>query len=131
MYCAGLAVESMLRAYRWRRQLGFEVRHDLFRLFRESGLLGVDERGMRGRGVAEDQIQRYSLELLTAVNVVYALWSNNLRYASESRARAWLVSMGRYGTKRRDVLKTNALELLNAAQRIVDKGIFLWNSKKK
>src|SRR5262245_18567646 len=41
MYCSGLAVECILRAYRWRIEPSFEGRHDLDDLFKASGLLEI------------------------------------------------------------------------------------------
>jgi len=39
MYCAGLAVESMLRAFRWVENASFEGRHDLNDLLEASGIV--------------------------------------------------------------------------------------------
>lgn len=39
-YIAGLAVECLLRAYRYRRDPEFNARHDLFVLYKASGILG-------------------------------------------------------------------------------------------
>ncbi|MGH7192990.1 MAG: hypothetical protein ACREJM_05565 [Candidatus Saccharimonadales bacterium] len=37
MYCGGLAVESMLRAFRWAEDPSFEGRHDLSELLKQAG----------------------------------------------------------------------------------------------
>jgi len=39
MYCGGLAVESLLRAFRWTEDTSFEGRHDLSDLLKASRLL--------------------------------------------------------------------------------------------
>jgi HEPN domain-containing protein len=45
MYVSGLAVECMLRAFRWRKDRSFEGRHDLEDLLKSSKLLTIsDER---------------------------------------------------------------------------------------
>lgn len=44
MYCGGLAVECMLRAFRWSKDRSFEGRHDLEDLLKASDLLGLNER---------------------------------------------------------------------------------------
>jgi len=43
MYCGGLAVECLLRAFRWTQDPSFEGRHDLSELLRSSRLLRIDE----------------------------------------------------------------------------------------
>ena len=47
MYCAGLAVESLLRAFRWTEHTTFEGRHDLSDLLKASRLLRIDDEYMR------------------------------------------------------------------------------------
>jgi HEPN domain-containing protein len=47
MYCAGLAVECLLRAFRWRKDRSFEGRHDLEDLLKASELLQTSEDQMR------------------------------------------------------------------------------------
>ena len=43
MYCSGLAVECLLRAFRWKEDQSFEGRHDLNDLLKASGILRVNE----------------------------------------------------------------------------------------
>src|SRR2546423_5493409 len=47
MYCAGLAVESLLRAFRWTEDASFEGRHDLSELLKASRLLTIHEDHLR------------------------------------------------------------------------------------
>lgn len=131
MYCGGLAVECMLRAFRWRKDRSFEGRHDLEDLLKASDLLGLNERHMRDRGIAEEEILAYSLELRAAMNDVVILWHNNLRFASEASLKAFLRRIERLHGIKGDPLKKNALDLLNAAQTVVDRGVALWTSRKK
>jgi hypothetical protein len=128
MYCAGLAVECILRAYRWREDASFEGRHALLKLLKASGLLTVNDQVMREKRLSDDEIMRRSTELLAAVSDVATLWHNNLRFASEARLRTFLVSIKRHMGKKGDPCKANALDLVNAAQRIIDRGVLLWRS---
>lgn len=131
MYCGGLAVECILRAFRWRKDRSFEGRHDLEDLLKASALLRINEDYMRRRGVSEDEILDYVLSLRAAMNEVLALWHNNLRFASETSLRAFLHRIGRLQGIKGNPLKRSALDLLNAAQKVVDRGVALWTSRKK
>jgi hypothetical protein len=131
MYCGGLAVECILRAFRWDRDTSFEGRHDLADLLRASELLRIQEAHMRRKGVTEDEGLGYALALRAAMNEVVALWHNNLRFASEASLRAFLNRSDRLQGIKGDPLKKNALDLLNAAQTVVDRGVALWTSRKK
>lgn len=131
MYCAGLAVECMLRAFRWSKDASFEGRHDLKDLLKASNLLRLDEEHMRRQKVPDDAIAEYSMRLRAAMNEVVALWHNNLRFASEAALRAHLRKIDRLHAIRGNPLKKNAADLLNAAQTVIDRGVALWTSKKK
>ncbi|MCI0378151.1 MAG: hypothetical protein L0215_11130 [Gemmataceae bacterium] len=131
MYCAGLAVECMLRAYRWREHATFEGRHVLLKLLKDSGLLGVYDMATRDQGLGEHEVLRQSASLQAAVGDVAVLWHNNLRFASERRLKAFLVSIKRHQGKKGDPCKANALDLVNAAQKIIDRGVLLWTLSKK
>jgi HEPN domain-containing protein len=131
MYAAGLAVECVLRAFRWRKDPSFEGRHDLAKLFKESGLSDLDEARMRARAVTADEVLKAAVARQAAVDTVAKLWSNNYRFASEARVRAHLKSLGLYRGVRGDVLKVRARDLLTAAQHIIDKGVALWAYQKK
>ena len=131
MYCAGLAVECLLRAFRWDKHRSFEGRHDLGDLLKASDLLVIDEDYMRRQGVREDDIDSLAIGLRAAISEVIALWHNNLRFASERRLRAWLNQLDRLQGIRGNARKKNAKDLLSAAQRVIERGVALWNSKKK
>jgi HEPN domain-containing protein len=79
MYCAGLAVECLLRAFRWSENAAFEGRHDLSALLKASRMLRVDEDHLRRRGVSEDDISKSGRRLNGALNDVFSLWHNDLR----------------------------------------------------
>jgi hypothetical protein len=131
MYTAGLAVECVLRAFRWRKDPSFSGRHDLMELFAASGILPTYETHMRARGADPGEIDQEALELHAAMQVMAVRWANSFRFASEARLRARLKEMGLYRGKKGDVLKANSLALLGAAQAILDKGVFLWTSGKR
>ena len=131
MYVAGVSVECFLRAYKMLRDKTFDERHDLRRLFKASGMLSVDPAVLRARGLTESQINDHHCDLQTALADVYKLWSNEYRFASEDRLRVHLKSRILDRRTKGDLLKDNALALLNAAQTFHDKGIFLWLSSKK
>ena len=131
MYCAGVAVECLLRAFRWHKDPSFEGRHDLEDLLKSSDLLRIHDDHMRRKGVSEEQVIDYAIRLRAAMNEVIVLWHNSLRYASEASLRAFLKRIDRLHGIRGDALKKNALDLLNAAQTVLDRGVAVWTSKKK
>lgn len=131
MYCGGLAVESLLRAFRWSAEASFEGRHDLSDLLRASRLLQIDDEYMRRKGESKEAISNSGIALRGAMNEVIALWHNNLRFASEASLSAILNKLGRVQGVKGDPLKKNALDLLNAAQTVIDRGVTLWISKTK
>lgn len=131
MYCGGLAVECMLRAFRWKKDKTFAGRHDLEDLLKASDLLGINEEHMREAGTSEEEVFAYALALRAAMNDVFVLWHNSLRFASEASLKAFLRRIDRLQGVKGDPLKKNAAELLNAAQTVVDRGVALWISRKK
>jgi hypothetical protein len=131
MYCAGLAVECMLRAFRWRNDASFDGRHDLEDLLKASDLLHINEERMRKRGEPQQAIDEVAVALRAAMNDVVVLWHNNLRFASEDSLRAFLKRAGRLRGVKGDAVRKNARDLLNAAQTVVDRGVALWTLSKK
>lgn len=131
MYCGGLAVECLLRAFRWTKDTTFEGRHDLSELLRTSRLLNIDEVYMRQRRASEEEIRASGLIIRGAMDEIVFLWHNNLRFASEASIKTYLAGLGRLRKVRGDPLKKNALDLLNAAQTVLDRGVILWKSTTK
>lgn len=131
MYVAGLAVESMLRAFRWREDATFEGRHDLAELLKASRLLIIDEEYMRRRGSTDKEIGSSARRLRASMNEVVVLWHNNLRYCSEKSLLAFLKRIRRIKGLKGDPLKKNATDLANAAQTVIDRGTALWTLKKR
>lgn len=133
MYCAGVAVECILRAFIVRRTREFDGRHDLIRLFGASKILdNVEQRVAAKRHSASDKSAAVEVvqELRASMNLVVALWHNNLRYASEQRLRSFLVTLGAHHGIKGDIAKANTVRLLEAAQILVDKGVGLWTSRR-
>ncbi len=131
VYCGGLAVECMLRAFRWKEEATFQGRHDLTDLLRASRLLSIDDEYMRRRGASDEEIRQSGLTLRAAMQEVIELWNNNIRFASEDSLRAHLKRSGRLRGIRGDPLKKNANNLLEAAQTIINRGTALWTSRRK
>jgi HEPN domain-containing protein len=126
MYAAGLAVECLLRAYMVKRKSEFESRHDLLLLFKESGILDVDPDKLKAKGLDDEQIRIHQQVLRSSVNEVFILWRNNYRFASEARLLAYLKQLKLYQRVKGDLLKAKAYDLLQAAQRFIEKGVFQW-----
>ena len=131
IYLAGLAVECLLRGFRWEKDPSFEGRHDLADLLRASDFLSVHERYLRAKGYDETEVSDFHQELRAALNEVVALWHNNLRFASEASLKAFLGRAGRIQGVKGDPLKKNSSGVLIAAQTVFDRGVVLWASKKK
>jgi len=127
MYVAGVAVESMLRAYLLKKNREFESRHDVGLLLKESGMLDVDPDRLKEKGLSAKGIEHHLDTIQKKVNEVVVLWHNNYRYASEARLLAHLKRMKLYKNSKKDLLKAKALQLLTAAQLFIDKGVFQWN----
>src|SRR5437660_12395840 len=87
MYCGGLAVECILRAFRWEKDRSFEGRHDLEDLLKASALLRINEEEMREQGFSEAVMDEMARAVRSALTEVVAVWQNNLRLASEARLR--------------------------------------------
>ena len=126
MYCGGLSVECLLRAFRWKEDPRFEGRHDLNVLLKASRILRVDEEYLRRKGKADEDIRGSSVAFRGAMNEIASLWHNNLRFASETRLKAYLVQIKRVRGKG-DPLKRNAADLISAARLVVDRGRVLWS----
>ena len=128
IYCGGLAVECLLRAFRWKVDKSFDGRHNLSELLKASGILSVDEDHMRSKGKKEEDVHESYVALKGAMTEVVTLWHNNLRYASEARMRAHLTQINRVRRIKGDPLKKNAADLIKAARLVVNRGMVLWDS---
>jgi len=127
MYCSGVAVECLLRAF----DPVFDGRHDLAKLLKACNFLRVHDEYMSRRGKSDEEIQKMGRELRAAMNEVVLLWRNNLRYASEAKLRSFLKEVKRLQGIKGDALKKNTLDLVQASQTMIDRGTLLWSSKKR
>ncbi len=128
MYAAGVAVECLLRAFKGRRDMAFDDRHDLLRLFGASGMLRVDRDKLSKAGWSDAQIEEHLRTLRAAVNDIYRLWSNSYRFSSEERLRSHLKKVTSYRKIKGDYLRVQARTLLNSAQRFIEKGVVQWQA---
>ena len=128
MYVAGLATECILRAFKLRRDPVFDERHDLLLLFRASGMLDVDPETIQHAGLSHTSSAEYFRELQAAVNIIYSLWGNDYRFASEERLRAHVKRLKLDRGIKGDTLKYNALKLIKSAQLFRDRGVLQWSS---
>jgi HEPN domain-containing protein len=126
MYTAGVAVECMLRAFKRVRTSEFDERHDLLRLFAQSHMLRLNEEVMTNRG-ATDKL-KFAQDLRANVNDVHTLWANDYRYASEGRLKSELTARKLYRGVKGDVLKASAYKLLNAAEKLIERGAEIWTN---
>ena len=127
IYVGGVAVESLLRAFKGRRDPTFDEKHDLLRLFAASGILRVDRDKLRAKQWTDEQIDCHLRTLQVAVNEIFRLWSNNYRFASEERLRSHLKQITGYRRIKGDYLKGQARQFLSSAQKFIDKGVVQWH----
>ena len=128
---SGLAVECLLRAFYWRKNPEFDARHDLLRLFKESGIAAAETARLQKRSIVDDVARKVLIELFAARDTVVRLWSNDYRFAAEAEIRSRLRALGERQNKRGNQVKPSALALYNAAKHLIDKGTVLWTSEKK
>lgn len=119
-YVAGLAVECILRAYRFRLNPQFEGRHDLRRLAEESRFLTFVPEALRGTARA-------------ALGDLATRWSNDHRYRSSDALRQFLNAAGLFRltggrTVRGNVVRYNAEIVIDAMEMLVTIGDRRWKS---
>jgi hypothetical protein len=116
LYAAGLAVESLLRAYRVLRNPEFEERHDLRQLLAESGM--------------EEFVTKIEYSNITnLVFTIFLRWKNDLRFASEGRLKRRLKRLQLDRGIRGDFVKENCRLSIEAASRIVKIGVAKWTHR--
>ncbi len=117
IYSSGVAVESLLHAYRRREDANFKARHDLPSLLKESGI---------ARFIKEADRKK----MAGLLGEVWARWKNDVRYASDSRLRAHFKKLKLDRPSKGDFLRDNSRIALNSALEIVGIGARRWHSKK-
>lgn len=114
IYVAGLAVEAIFRAYRYRFDPEFDARHDLLELSRKSRFIEV---------VPEQQLS----DIMAAIGTVATCWSNNHRYRSEKSLRKLFKSAHfDRAVRKGDFLKELTRRIVNAAFAVVMMGVNKW-----
>jgi hypothetical protein len=114
-YLCGLAVECMLRAYRWTIDASWDGRHVLPRLYKESRFDALVSDKEAGRMAA-------------SFTVITSRWSNDHRFASPSKLEKFLNEIGATHNVRGDKLKRNSSEMYDAAEYIVGLGKNKWRN---
>jgi len=115
IYIAGVAVECILRAYRFKQDPQFDSRHDLAKLLRASGFVGLVP-------------EKRKKEVSAALGDVWARWKNEYRYASDRRLLGDLKDRGLTAGIRGDQLKENARIVIERAYELVNVGVAQWKS---
>ncbi len=111
-YVAGLAVECILRAYRYRFDPAFDARHDLKALYAASRF---------GNTVPPEDEEGISEVFAEVVR----RWSNSHRFRSERALHDYLRQAG-LGHKGKFV-RESSRRIVSAAIRIVEQGVRHWN----
>ena len=112
-YCAGLAVECMLRAYQVRLNAEFDAKHNLRKLAKTSKFTDLFPR-------------ERSEEYARLFAEVIARWNNDFRFRSVKSLRKFLVHFRLYEGVKGDLVKESALRIVNAATRLVELGVSKW-----
>ena len=117
-YFAGLAMECIFRAYRFRITPEFDSRRDLYDAWKASKFADAVPEGER-QAMSE------------ALEQVVERWSNNHRVRSEDELRWWARRAGLYRLRGRQTLRGNVLAyngriLMEAAAYLVGLGVKGW-----
>jgi hypothetical protein len=113
LYIAGVAVESLLRAYIFRLEPKLEAVHNLKMLLKAGNLLSFTT-------------PSESRQIGAALSNLYDRWRNDLRYTSNNRLRRRLKKSKLDRRIRGDFLKKNCRVAIEAAQIILKIGVIKW-----
>jgi HEPN domain-containing protein len=113
LYVAGVAVESLLRAYIFQLEPKLEAAHNLKMLLKAGNLLSFTT-------PIEGQ------QLGAAISNLYDRWRNDLRYTSNNRLRRRLKKSKLDRGIRGDFLKENCRIAIEAAKTILKIGVVKW-----
>jgi HEPN domain-containing protein len=113
LYIAGVAVESLLRAYIFRLEPKLEAAHNLELLLETSNLRSLVT-------TVESQ------QLFAAIADLYVRWRNDLRYTSNARLRRRLKKQKLDRGIRGDFLKENCRFAIAKASTILKVGVSKW-----
>jgi hypothetical protein len=116
LYCAGVSVECMLRAFITKETTEFNSRHNIEMLYKDSKL-----------GLKLDDKEKEKIS--AAIRTVSRTWSNSLRYTSEKRMKR-LVAHELVRTTFKDINKyllNRHIDLFDAVDVILQIGKAKWN----
>jgi hypothetical protein len=114
-YLSGLAVECMLRAYRWRIDGSWDGRHVLPKLYRESRFDAL---------VSKTEYSR----MADSFSLITSRWSNGHRFTSPAKLARYLNEIGATHNIKGDKLKRHSSEIFEAAEYIVGLGVNKWKN---
>ena len=117
-YVAGLAVECMLRAYRYRIDAEFDERHDIRTLYKAARF---DE-------IVPPALQE---QIGTARSIIESQWQNNHRFCSEEYLRSFFKRLALDRGIRGDFLKERTRQIVDASFEIVSLGNKQWTKSPK
>ncbi len=100
-YLSGVAIECMLRAYRWSIDPSWDAKHDLRELMKKSGVLARLPENKQG-------------QVRDALVEIAVRWSISHRYAPDDRLEAYLKKTLGGGSPR--ILKDNSDYMLNRVE---------------
>ncbi len=126
IYCSGLAIECMLRAFRWKDDPTFDGRHDLNDLLDASRFMTQHNQLLCRTELDAERSEALSMRMKAALSAIVKVWRNNLRYASEAKLRRYFFETGQLAGIKGDGTRFNAVGLLEAAQFIVNQGSLKW-----
>ncbi len=115
IYTSGVAVECILKGYKMRLEPTFDSRHNLYKLWKESGFSAI---------IPHRHAERYG-NTLTDIAI---RWSNSHRYRSENALRTFLKRGKLDRGIKGDFVKENARRAVNAATDLVTIGILRWKN---
>jgi len=113
LYVAGVAVESLLRAYTFRLEPKLEAAHNLELLLEASNLVSFMTK-IEGKQIGAE------------ISNLYDRWKNDLRYTSNHRLRRRLKKLKLDRGIRGDFLKENCRIAIEAAKIIIKIGAAKW-----
>lgn len=112
-YCAGLAVECILRAYQVRLKAEFDSKHDLKKLSHDAKFSKI---------FPESRAAEYE-SLFTNLA---RRWNNDFRFRSVKSLRRYLVRLKLHEKVKGDFVKESARVIVNAATILVQIGVSKW-----
>jgi hypothetical protein len=117
VYCAGVSIECMFRAYITKYTKEFDSKHDLEKLYEKSQLSNL-----------LDEKEKENLTI--AVKSANRLWSNDLRYVSEVRMKRKISHyLIKKGLKGKDIIKLIGIfhsDIFSATDLIIKTGQEKW-----